>query len=522
MWRTALALIVLAGCNPGDGDGGAEGDGSVAMDGGVIDARLPPIDGSAPLTLTLEVGDGECADLAIADRDGAAVRFTIAGRANAPVQLWAEKPTCAVEPFVYQDVTLDDAGRWVLDLRHGGGATCTENLLGGWRVWAVMGSEETAPQELTFASGACGEAATCASAATFCPEPSTDEPLLPKDSIFVLSDRERPLFTPPDPSWLEWRTRYEDFPLRALYEAFDEGRGPDPMPEDGGEAGWLEPDGGGSRNHGPLWMGESALGHAFAPDPVRFDAAAENCITILELDDLQGHMRDESVGGYAGFWEGAVAAMALAAMYAPEGSSMGPALLAKARDWWDDHIGTLRRLSTDDGQVMLIGARTPSVPGETDSWSGLSAALNLQLVDRRPHDQLHPTLAALITAEGEPAAGMGGVPIRWYRPRHVAERWVMLRAVQSGAIRKPPADEPGPELLAQTIYRWEAGGRTHVATPEVRGLGPCRWKMSWAPGQVVRVDVGNTADTAAGGRGPHAAPEPLGIPAGTPAILGGP
>jgi len=39
---------------------------------------------------------------------------------------------------------------------------------------------------------------------------------------------------------------------------------------------------------------------------------------------------------------------------------------------------------------------------------------------------------------------------------------------------------------------------------------------------VVRIDVGNTADTAAGGRGPHAAPEPLGIPAGTPAILGAP
>src|SRR5690606_6117036 len=160
-----------------------------------------------------------------------------------------------------------------------------------------------------------------------------------------------------------------------------------------------------------------------------------------------------------------------------------------------------------------LGARTGGAPGETDSWSSLSAAVNLQLIEPRPHHELHPTIAALLTPDLQPAAGMGGVPIRWYRPRHVAERGIVLRAVQSGAIVPPPQDHPVP-LSAQQIYRWSDGNRVHLAAPQVKGLRPARWAVSWAPGTVVRVDVGETyADVPQGsGRGPHPAPSPLGIP----------
>ena len=411
------------------------------------------------------------------------------------MQLWAEKPACDVAPFLYQSITLDSAGSGTHDITHGGSTLCSENLLGRWNTWLVDGAAQSNTVELVFSNTTCADAGACAAARSFCPA-GDDEPLIPRDELFLLSAEARVQFTPP-PDWVNWGTNYEDYQLRELWEAFDEGRIPVPLDPDSGPAGWYEEDGVGSQNHALLWMGESALAFALADNAAQYENAAQKCLRLLELDTIQGHMRHEAIGGYAGFWEGGIAAMVLAGMYAPAGSTSGPALLAAARAWWADHVAVLRALSMPDGQVALCGARMSGEPGTEDSWSSLSSAVNLQLIDARPWDQLHRTIRDLLTAEGEPAPGTGGVPVKWYRPRHVAERWIVLRAVQSGAVQRPPADQPAPSVV-QNAYRWTAGGRVNIGLPRVVGYRPARWHVSWTAGSVVRVEIGDASDVSSG------------------------
>jgi len=522
-----VASLALA-CAPvttrtGDAGSGASVDGGpTGSDGGASspDGGPPTVDGAAPrpLGLTLEVADGACADLSVTDRSGPAVRFSVTGPAGATVALWADKPACDVEPFVYQEIALDAAGRGAFALSHSGASACDDNLLGGWRVWLALGDETTARQDLAFASGACSEVADCAAAATFCPPEAPTGPAIARDDLFVLSPSERAVFDPP-PSWpVEWGTNFEDYPLRNLYEAFDEGRAVVPLDPDAGPAGWYELDGRGSQNHSLLWIGVAALGYALADDVAQYENAATKARRLLELDAMQGHMRHEAIGQYAGFWQGGIATMALAGLYAPDGSTSGPALLADARRWWADHVAALRALRMPDGQVLLVGARLPGETGDRESWMSLSAALSLQLVDPIPHGDLHPTIAALVTAAGEPGPGTGGVPVVWHRPRHVSERWCVLRAVQSGALPRVAADHP-PPATALEVFRWEAGGRTHVATPAPYGYRPARWHASWAPGEVLRIELGETSQPPMTGKGPHPAPAPLGIPTGAAPVL---
>jgi len=292
-----------------------------------------------------------------------------------------------------------------------------------------------------------------------------------------------------------------------------------PLDPTTGPAAWYEPDGAGSQNHSLLWLGVGALGYALAGDVAMYEIAANNCLAVLALDVLQGHMRHEAVGQYSGFWEGGIATMALAGLYALAGSLSGPDLLAATRSWWADRVAVLRRLAMPDGQVALVGARLPGEPGTEDSWASLSAAVNLQLLDPRPHAQLHQTIATLVTASGEPAEGMGGIPINWYRPRHVAERWVVVRAIQSGAVPPVPPGQPPPGLV-QDVYRWIDGNRTHTAIPAITGHRPARWHLSWAPDTVVRVEIGDPSTTPLTGKGPHLPPVPLTIPPSATQLLG--
>jgi hypothetical protein len=347
-----------------------------------------------------------------------------------------------------------------------------------------------------------------------------DVPLIPAESLFVLTPDERALFTPP-PGWVDWGNNFEDYPLKNLWEAFDTGMPVVPLDPEAGPNGWFQPDGAGSQNHALLWLGVAALGYGLKSDLATFEVAAEKCLQLLALDTLQGHMRHEAIGGYAGFWEGGIASMALAGLYAPAGSASGAALLTAARKWWADHVSVLRRLSVPDGQVALAGARLPGEPGDEDAWSSLSPAVNLQLIDPRPHAELHAYIAALVTADGKPAAGSAGVGVRWFRPRHVAERWVVLRAIQSGAIPQVSQSHPAPSIVQQ-VFRWSEGNRTHTAIPLVTGFRPARWQVSWAPGSVLRVEVGDAATVPHTGKGPHSPPLPVNIPTGAEQLLGAP
>lgn len=213
--------------------------------------------------------------------------------------------------------------------------------------------------------------------------------------------------------------------------------------------------------------------------------------------------------------------MALAGLYAPEGSVRGPELLFAARRWWAEHVAVLRRLSLPDGQVALVGARLGGEPGTVDSWTSLSPAVNLQLLDPRAHEDLHPTIAALVTPEGEPAAGTKGVPINWFRPRHVAERWVVLRAVQSGAL-PPIAGDQGRPAVVQDVYRWTEGDSVLTAIPESTGFRPARFKVRWDPGTVLVVEVGDPGDTPHTGKGPHQPMDPVNIADDAELVLGPP
>jgi hypothetical protein len=336
----------------------------------------------------------------------------------------------------------------------------------------------------------------------------------------VLTPEERILFTPP-PGWLEWGNNFVEYPLKNLWEAFDTGTAVVPLDPEAGPDGWLQPDGTGSQNHALLWLGVAALGYGLQGDSATFEVAADKCLQVLALDTLQGHMRHEAIGGYTGFWGGGIAIMALAGLYAPAGSSSGPALLAAARSWWADHVSVLRRLAVPDGQVALIGARLAGLPGDEDDWSSLSAAVNLQLIEPRPHAELHSYIADLVTADGKPAPGTVGVGVRWFRPRHVAERWVVLRAIQSGAIAPVSQSHPAPSIVQQ-VFRWSDGSRIHTAVPLVTGFRPARWQVSWAAGSVLRVEVGDDGSEPHTGKGPHPPPQPVNIPAGAQQLLGAP
>jgi hypothetical protein len=524
-WR-ALLVLALAICACGGGGSPADGDtddvevevdGDVPGDGGsdIANDSAGDGDGDPVLELRIETPDGDCVDLSITDRGTHAVRFLATGPAETTVELWVSKEACGVEPFHYADIDLDASGEGVFDVDHDGSSTCCDSLLGTWTCWLVHGSDTSEAATAAFASAACPLIEDCDAAVEGCPP---EDPLIPAEELFVLSSEEREIFTPP-PDWLSWGTAYEDYPLRNLWEAFDAGLPVAPLDPTAGPAGWYELDGTGSQNHALLWLGVSALGHALAGNVEMYEIAAANCIALFELDAVQGHMRHESVGQYSGFWEGGIAAMALAGHYAPEGSEIGCELLVAARGWWADHVAVLRELALPDGQVTLIGARNPGASGTTDSWMSLSAAINLQLLDPRPHADLHPTIAQFLTAENKPRAVDSGVPCRWYRPRHVAERWVVLRAVQAGTLPLVPENHPRPALV-QDIYRWTDGDVVHTATQAITGYRPARWHVSWTPGDVILIEIGDDSSVPHTGKGPHSPPEPLTIPTGAELVLG--
>ena len=347
---------------------------------------------------------------------------------------------------------------------------------------------------------------------------------IPPQNLFTMTPAEKTLFNDIPASWfpLQW-TGYEGPSLKGFWDAFDQGVPPVPLNASQDPGGWFDPNGTGSQNHSLLWMGESALGHALAGNVAQYEIAAQNCIKLLDsLDLVQGHMRHEAFGLYIGFWEGGMAGMALAGLYAPAGSTSGPALLKSARRWWADHVALLRRVRLPDGQVARLGARmNHGQPGE-DDMENLSCALNLQLIDPLPYNVLHPSLAARITVDGKPQKLQSGYnPVTWSEPRAVAERWIVLRAFQSGAILRVPADHSTPTVI-QDVYKWTSGAKTYFATPSVTGYPNCRWKVSWQSGQFVQIEVSDTGNTN-GGKGPHPAPawQPaLNIPPGTPKILG--
>ncbi|MGB1013637.1 MAG: hypothetical protein ACPG4T_05850, partial [Nannocystaceae bacterium] len=239
------------------------------------------------LILTIDVADGACADLGIVGRESYAVRFEAHGPANTTVEMWVEKSFCNVAPFLYQTIELDEDGTGAYEIQHGGSTDCSENLLGGWAAWLVDGEETSSSVGLQFANNTCNEVAQCELSDSYCP-PSP--PLIPKDQLFVLSDAERDLFTPPNPDWIEWGMAYEDYPLKNLWEAFDSGTAVVPLGLDNVPNGWFEPDGSGSQNHALLWVSVAALGHGLAGELELYEEAAGKCITLLDLDLLQGHM----------------------------------------------------------------------------------------------------------------------------------------------------------------------------------------------------------------------------------------
>lgn len=385
-------------------------------------------------------------------------------------------------------------------------------------------------------AGSAGESAA--------PVPTTAQPL------FALSPAERSVWTParvtgylPPPTCAltsySW-SGTEGGALKYCWDSFcfgEAGAGPpDPamaqrFPQ------WFDPDGSGSQNHALVFLGAAALGHALRGQAAPYDQAAEQALRVLALDLApggQGHMRHEAVGQYSGFWEGGIAAMALAGQHAPRGASRGAELLAAARAWWRDHVAVLRKLRLPDGQVALVGARIGGGPGYVDSRVSLSAAVNLQLVDPLPYGRLHPWIRALVTADGEPSSGDSGPDgLDWREPREVVQRWIVLRAVQGGALKRVPADQPVRCLEHRdfagrpaNVYRWTANGRTHTALPFVFGLGMpgVRWHVSWGlvaphPASVLRVEAGSEGGP--NGKGPHRAPDSVRIPPGAEILVPG-
>jgi hypothetical protein len=93
--------------------------------------------------------------------------------------------------------------------------------------------------------------------------------------------------------------------------------------------------------------------------------------------------------------------------------------------------------------------------------------------------------------------------------------------LQTGAIVRPPANAARP-LVAQTMYKWTANGRTYIATPKVTGYAPCRWEVSWKAGELVRIEVSDPNGHASGGKGPHipAPPQKVVIPKTAVIVVG--
>jgi hypothetical protein len=362
-----------------------------------------------------------------------------------------------------------------------------------------------------------------ASAGTFAP---------PAQSLFNLTTAERNVWTPP--AWTGYQAStctftnypwggYEGPPQKYLWESFCFGQ-PQPgtlHPTNGTPSSWYDPNGSGSQNHAMLWLGASTLGNALTGNATTYDLAAAKALEVLALGlepNGQGHMRHEAVGGYSGFWEGGVAAMALAGKYQPQGATRGAELLAAARNWWRDHVGVTRKLRLPDGQVSLLGARIGGSQGHIDHQASMSAAVNLQLVEPMAYTSLHPWIQAMLTSSHQPSTGFTGPngQENWRIPGDVSQRWVVLRAVQLGAIAPVPATHPVRCLSHHTssgqpahVYRWTAGGRTHTALPWVYGYGQpgVRWHVSWGPvsphpGSVLRVEAG-TEGGIPSGKGPH-------------------
>lgn len=112
--------------------------------------------------------------------------------------------------------------------------------------------------------------------------------------------------------------------------------------------------------------------------------------------------------------------------------------------------------------------------------------------------------------------------VNWRIPGDVSQRWIVLRAVQLGAIEPVPANHPVRCLSHHTwsgqpahAYRWSASGRTHTALPWVYGYGKpgVRWHVSWGPvsphpGNVLRVEAGTGGGTPSG-KGPHQSPSTI-------------
>lgn len=362
-------------------------------------------------------------------------------------------------------------------------------------------------------------------------------------NIFTLTPEERAVFTPPS-DWCadegyppgsmecEW-TGTEGGPLKHAWDAFNTGSLPETNSPDG-IAQWYDPYAGGSQNHALMNLGMAALSWGLRGDVAKYETAATNSMRVLALDTMQGHQRHESLG-YGDFWMGGVAAMALAGLYPPAGSTSGPQLLAAAQGWWADHIAVLRSIRMSDGQVGIIGARQGSEEeGDKDLWHAMTSALMLQLADPIPYGQLHPSIQSLVTADGQPRnANYPGMVAHWYRPRSVVY-WLILRALQTGAFAPVPAGHPMP-AVDMDVYRWTEAGRTYVATPATCGYPPERWEVSWAPGEVLRVelfleDYGDSPDQAdlvtapdvpgPGGKGPHPAPDSLRIPTSATHLFG--
>lgn len=355
-------------------------------------------------------------------------------------------------------------------------------------------------------------------------------------SIFILTPEERAVFTPPA-DWCadqgypsgsmecEW-SGTEGGPLKHAWEAFNTGSLPATNSPDGIDQ-WYELYVGGSQNHALLNLGMSALSWGLQGNVANYETAATNAMRVMELDSIQGHQRHEALG-YGDFWTGGIASMALAGMYAPAGSTSGPQLLAVAREWWADHITVIRSIRMADGQVGILGSRQafPYETGVGDLWGATGSAMTMQLADPISYGQLHPSIKALITEDGKPKRGnYPGLLSNWYRPRGVG-MWLVLRALQTGAFLPVPAGHQMP-AVNMDVYRWTDGGRTYIATPATCGYPPARWEVSWAPGEVLRVELaaeefgGDAPDVPGqGGKGPHPAPDSLRIPASANHLFG--
>ena len=172
------------------------------------------------------------------------------------------------------------------------------------------------------------------SAGTFAP---------PAQSMFVLSTAEKNNWTPPtsityNPTTCAlsygttpyWDSGSFDQARRYIWESFCLGQArTGPLSPYTSDPAWFNANHNGSQNHGMIYVGVAALSQALRGTAADYDAAAQQAIDILKLDlqpTGQGHMRHESMSQYVAVWEPAVAAMALAGQYQPNGATKGAEL----------------------------------------------------------------------------------------------------------------------------------------------------------------------------------------------------